>query len=35
MVFDQRVFMSLNPFNIYVAQPEAGLRTHQRSRLRV
>jgi hypothetical protein len=22
MVFDQRVFMSLNPFNIYVAQPE-------------
>ena len=22
MVFDQRVFMSLNPFNIYVSQPE-------------
>ena len=22
MVFDQRVFMSLNPFNMYVAQPE-------------
>ena len=22
MVFDQRVFLSLNPFNVYVAQPE-------------
>ena len=22
MVFDQRVFTSLNPFNIYVSQPE-------------
>ena len=22
MVFDQRVFMSLNPFNVYVTQPE-------------
>jgi len=22
MVFDQRVFVSLNPFNVYVSQPE-------------
>jgi hypothetical protein len=22
MVFDERVFVSLNPFNVYVAQPE-------------
>ena len=27
LVFDQRVFLSLNPFNMYVAQPEAGAYT--------
>jgi hypothetical protein len=34
MVFDERVFVSLNPFNVYVAQPEVSTRVHEGDRAR-